>query len=147
MRRKYITSILISIMITVGCGFVEASQYPDIRNVEYIRNYDGDTITVDIKNYPDIIGKSILIRVSGVDTPEIRGECDTEKEWAVMSKEFVENELTRAKRIDILSPERGKYFRIIGNVVYDGKSLTEELIKGGYGVPYDGGTKVNHWCD
>jgi endonuclease YncB( thermonuclease family) len=139
-----ITAVLIFTLIS-GISF--GSEYPDIEDVEFVRNYDGDTITVNIKGYPDLIGNKIPIRVRGVDTPEIRGSCEIEKEWAKMSKDFVNEELTKATKIDIISPDRGKYFRIVGDVIYDGKSLGKELLSGGDAVPYDGGTKVNEWCD
>ena len=43
-------------------------------NVEYIKNYDGDTITFDLGYLcsHDIFCKNISIRVDGVDTPEIK---------------------------------------------------------------------------
>lgn len=138
---------LVILVILTTCSDVRASEYPDIQGVEFIRNYDGDTITVNIKGWPDIIGKNISVRVLGVDTPEIRGECANEKAVALIAKYFVKKELTQANKIDIVSVSRGKYFRIVGDVVYDGKSLSEELISNGYGTPYDGGTKVNSWCD
>ena len=34
---------------------------------KYIRNYDGNTITVNIADYTLIIGKSISIRVNDID--------------------------------------------------------------------------------
>lgn len=126
---------------------VEPDGYKDIKRVEYVRNYDGDTVTVNIHKWPALVGHEIPIRVAGVDTPEIYGDCDKEKSLARITKAFVEIELTNARRISILNPERGKYFRIVGDIVYDGKSLTKELLERGYGVPYDGGTKENPWCE
>ena len=35
--------------------------------------YDGDTFKASIDSWPPIIGKSIGIRVAGIDTPEMRG--------------------------------------------------------------------------
>ena len=59
---------------------------------EYVRNYDGDTVTVDLVDLRDIdldgtfapLWDNIGIRVAGVDTPEIRGKCPAEK---VLAKE------------------------------------------------------------
>ena len=124
-----------------------ASDYQNIENVQFLGNHDGDTIKVNITGYPDIIGKKIDIRVLGVDTPEINGKCDNEKALAHKAQAFVYGELSKAKKIDIVSVDRDKYFRIVGDVVYDGKSLTKELLSGGYGYPYDGGTKEHPWCE
>ena len=38
-----------------------------------MRNYDGDIITVDSPDWPDIVGDNIGIRIAGIDTPELRG--------------------------------------------------------------------------
>jgi endonuclease YncB( thermonuclease family) len=41
--------------------------------VEYVRNYDGDTMTVNIPGVHPLFGNEIGIRVRGIDTLEIRG--------------------------------------------------------------------------
>lgn len=84
--------------------------------VKYIRNYDADTITVQIPNVHPLIGEKISIRVYGVDTPEIRGKNKCEKKKANEAKIVVQEILTKAKRIDLLDIKRGKYFRIVANV-------------------------------
>ena len=122
------------------------SEYQNIENVQFLGNHDGDTITVNITGYPDIIGKRITIRVLGIDTPEINGKCDEEKILAHKAQTFVYGVLTEAKKIDIINVDRDKYFRIVGDVVYDGTSLTQVLLAKGYGYPYDGGTKQAPWC-
>ena len=117
--------------------------YGDINNVEYVRNYDGDTITFNIKQLHPIIGKEISVRVRGVDTPEIRGKCIEEKTLAKESKIAVKNELENAKKINLKNVDRGKYFRILADVKYDGKDLSSFLINNNFAVPYSGGTKSN----
>lgn len=139
---------LIVVLFIVGCCNISIAQkYPDIENVTFVRNYDGDTITVDIDGWPSIIGDDISIRVRGIDTPEIRGKCPKERDIAYMVKRFVYLELVNAKSIMISNPEKDKYFRILGDVEYDGKNLLDELIKRGYGYRYNGGKKRNPWCD
>jgi endonuclease YncB( thermonuclease family) len=141
--------ILMVVVLVMTMGFggsLYASEYPDIEGVTYLRNYDGDTVTVNIDGYPEIIGKKISIRVEGIDTPEIRGKCENEKIEARIVKDFVRQELKNAKDIKIVDVSRGKYFRIVGDFQYDGKSLREQILEKGYGYPYDGGTKSNPWC-
>lgn len=151
MKKKSLTLITIStivlVLISITSWGGQDKGYPDINYVEYVRNYDGDTITVNLIGYRDIVGDEIPIRVRGVDTPEIRGGCLTEKVRAIQAKRFVESELIMAKRIKIINPDRGKYFRIVGDVWYDGKNLSDELLDRGLAVPYDGGTKTNPWCE
>lgn len=130
-------------VVTVDAGKI----YNDINNVEFVYNYDGDTINVNIRGWPHIIGQLMPIRVNGVDTPEIKGKCIEEKVMAHMAKQFVYNELVDAETIDLVNPSRGKYYRIVADVQYDGKSLTEELLRHGYAYEYDGDTKSNPWCE
>jgi len=143
MKRK-ICILLLAFVLTHGLSI--ASDYPNIENVVFVKNHDGDTLTVNIPGYPDIIGREIPIRVLGIDAPEIKGICDNEVLLAVEAKRFVNIELTGASKIDIVEIGRDKYFRIDGDVVYDGKSLRKEMLDRGYAHPYDGGTKINHWC-
>ena len=52
-----------------------------------------------------------------------------------------------AERVDLKNIERGKYFRIVADVIVDGESLADILIETGLAVPYDGGTKGKDWCE
>ena len=108
--------------------------------------YDADTFTININDYPPIIGKRIPVRVNGVDAPEIRGKCESEKLAAQKAKQFTEEILLSAKVVELRNIKRGKYFRIIADVYVDGKSLTEELIKSGHARPYHGGKRLG-WCE
>ena len=146
------SKLWIILIITIAFLWVDtppvfAVEYKDIENVMFVDNYDGDTITVIIEGWPDIIGNMMPIRVEGVDTPERRAKCKNEKLMAFIAKRFVYSELMNAKNIKILNPKRGKYFRIVGDVEYDGKLLSMELLKKEYAYPYEGGTKQNPWCE
>ena len=54
--------------------------------VKFIKNYDGDTLTVNIPGVHPLLGKKIRIRVNGIDTPEIRGRSVCEKKKAKLAK-------------------------------------------------------------
>lgn len=140
---KYTILFLIVLMASVA----HSKEYDDIRNVQYVKNYDGDTVTFNIPEYPDIIGNNISIRVDGIDTPEIRGKCENEKVLAKELKALVGCILSNAKTINLIAPQRGKYFRIVADIQYDNISLTDTLLALPYVYEYDGGTKTNHWCD
>lgn len=119
----------------------------NFRCVKYIKNYDADTVTFDVPNVHPLLGKKINIRVSGVDTPEVRTKNSCEKEKARNAKKLVANLLKNAKRIDLTNIQRGKYFRVVADVLIDGKSLSDYLLKNGLAYSYDGGTKKKiNWC-
>ena len=108
--------------------------------------YDGDTFRVDIDSLPPIVGKNIPIRLNGVDTPEIRGKCQYEKDLAIKARDFVRNKLANAKEIRLTKLQRGKYFRVVADVMIDGVSLEQELLDNELAYKYTGGKKSS-WCD
>jgi len=108
--------------------------------------YDGDTFRVDIDSLPPIVGKNIPIRLNGVDTPEIQGKCQYEKDLALKARDFVKNKLANAKEIKLTKLQRGKYFRVVADVYVDGISLEQELLENKLAYKYTGGKKSN-WCN
>ncbi|MCT4640813.1 MAG: thermonuclease family protein [Bacteriovoracaceae bacterium] len=117
------------------------------RCVKYVDNYDADTITVNIPKVHDFIGKNVSVRVNGVDTPEVATLDSCEKAKGRTAKKLVKNLLKNAKRIDLLNIQRGKYFRIVADVIIDGKSLKDYLLKNKLAYEYYGGTKEEiDWC-
>ena len=81
------------------------------------------------------------IRINGIDTPELRGKCDKEKQLARLAL----GHLRAAKSIALKNIKRGKYFRLIADVYVDGASLGEQLIKQGHAAKYIGKAK-KAWC-
>ena len=43
--------------------------------LQYVRAYDADSLTVNLKNLPSVFGEEFGIRAVGIDSPEIRGRC------------------------------------------------------------------------
>ena len=123
-----------------------AKSYGDIEGAVYVRNYDGDTITVTLPGLHPLIGEKISIRVNGIDTPEIRGKCTQEKFLAKQAKELVADILKDAESITLKNIGRGKYFRIVADVFVNGVSLQGMVIESGLAVPYNGGKKTHSWC-
>lgn len=138
-----------SVLVFSAQSGSEACQHDasTFRCVKYIKNYDADTITFDIPGVHPLLGQKISVRVNGVDAPEIKADNTCEKQSARMARNLVENVLKRAKRIDLVTVDRDKYFRILANVVVDGKNLKDVLLKNGFAYSYDGGTKKKvDWC-
>ena len=131
--------------LTVTFQAQAAPQYGTVTVSKVISVYDGDTFRVNIASLPPIVGKNIPIRVNGVDTPEIRGKCQYEKNLALDARDFVRNKLANAKEIKLTNLQRGKYFRVVASVLVDGVSLEQELLDKKLAYSYDGGTKLN-WC-
>jgi len=120
-------------------------QYGTVTVSKVISVYDGDTFRGNIDSLPPIVGKNIPIRVNGIDTPEIRGKCQYEKDLALEARDFVRAKLANAKEIKLTNLQRGKYFRVVANVLVDGVSLEKELLDNELAYEYSGGRKLS-WC-
>ena len=140
------TIVLLVILLLCGSYNSYAKSFGDFEGAEYVRNYDGDTITFNLPGLHPIIGEKISIRVNGIDTPEIRGKCEKEKYDAKQAKEMVADILKDAEKINLKNMERGKYFRIAADVIVDGESLADMLVEAGMAIRYDGGKKNKNWC-
>jgi len=139
---KYLLLATILVVLPVQT----APQYGTVTVSKVISVYDGDTFRVDINSLPPIVGKNIAIRVNGVDTPEIRGKCQYEKNLALEARDFVRVKLANAKEIKLTNLQRGKYFRVVANVLVDGVSLEQELLDNKLAYRYDGSRKLS-WCN
>jgi endonuclease YncB( thermonuclease family) len=137
--------LLILTLATLTLSVQAAPQYGTVTVSKVISVYDGDTFRVNIDSLPPIVGKNIAIRVNGVDTPEIRGKCQYEKNLALEARDFVRGKLANAKEIKLTNLQRGKYFRVVANVLVDGVSLEQELLDNELAYKYTGGKKLN-WC-
>jgi micrococcal nuclease len=123
-----------------------ATEYGTVTVSKVISVYDGDTFRVDIDSLPPIVGKNIPIRLKGVDTPEIQGKCQYEKDLALEARDFVRSKLANSKQIKLNKLQRGKYFRVVADVMVDGVSLGQELLENELAYKYSGGKKSN-WCN
>jgi len=140
---KYL--MLFSTIFLLNFSVVSKPQYGTVTVSKVISVYDGDTFRVNIDSLPPIVGKNIPIRVNGVDTPEIRGKCEYEKNLALEARDFVRVKLANAKEIKLTNLQRGKYFRVVANVLVDSVSLEQELLDNQLAYEYSGGKKLS-WC-
>ena len=139
--------ISLVIALCLGAFIVQAATaYGTVTVSKVISVYDGDTFRVNIDSLPPLVGKNIPIRLKGVDTPEIQGKCQYERNLALKARDFVRSKLANAKEIRLQELQRGKYFRIVADVIVDGMSLEKELLENELAYKYSGGKKSS-WCN
>ena len=121
--------------------------------------YDADTCRVNLPRSAfnddwayELFGHNIPIRVEGIDTPEIRGKCQKEKDLAKEARDLVRGLFEIAQTITLSIDDdpkevRGKYFRIVGRLIADDVDISDLLIQKNLAVLYDGGTKTKDWCE
>ena len=98
--------------------------------------YDGDTITVDIDLGFDVILKNQKIRLSKINTPEVRGKS---REEGIKVRNLVRDRISNKwVIIKTTKGKKGKYGRWLGTVYEHGveESLNDWLLKEGHAVKY-----------
>lgn len=113
---------------------------PNITSCKVIKVYDGDTITVAARLHDSFPVNRFSVRLSGIDTPEMRSKNENEKNKAILAKDFLERTiLEQTVILENVSTE--KYGRLLATVYYNGMNMNEMMITNNYAVPYDGKTK------
>ena len=149
-------SLLISTVVVVsliafnmGIFLVQAyavvADYGDIPNCKVTKEYDGDTIYVDIPSTHPLFGKAIPIRVAHIDTPELKGKCPSEIIAANTAKNLVKKMLPPGSIITLKHVRRDNYFRVLAEVDINGGDLGTVLINAGLARTYEGTAKKS-WC-
>lgn len=112
---------------------------------EYLSAYDGDTVTVRAWIWP---GQSVetSVRVRGIDTPEIRGKCESEKLAAIAARDHARQLLQEAGEVSLAQIAPDKYGgRVVARVLVDGEDFAALMLTAGHGRPYDGKARSG-WC-
>jgi micrococcal nuclease len=113
-----------------------------------VRVIDGDTVDVDIDLGFGIWQKNERVRIMGIDTPESRTRDKIEKKFGLAAKAKLKSLLGKTtvlktsinkKGVDM----KGKFGRVLGDFLVDGKKVTEIMCKTGHAVPYFGGAKAD----
>lgn len=103
---------------------------------------DGDTIDVIIDLGFDIF-HSARVRLYGIDTPESRTRDREEKRYGLRAKEYLTHCLDVDKDIILRThkEEKGKFGRILGEIIIDDVNINTLMIENHHAVPYHGQSK------
>lgn len=97
--------------------------------------YDGDTITCIIDLGFTIKVKKI-IRLLGIDTPELRGE---EKTMGKKVRDYLRSLILNQEIIlETVKDKTGKYGRYLATVYYNNMNINKHLLEIGYAKKYEG---------
>lgn len=93
-------------------------------------NYDGDTLRA-------------TFRIANIDTPEIKGECEFERNLAQKAKAYTAAWLAK-RSVTIRQIGVDRYGRVLALVQRDAEDLGESLIQAGLARPWRGKREI--WC-
>ena len=108
-----------------------------------LRIVDGDTVDVDVDLGFGTWMHKERVRLFGIDTPESRTRDKEEKKYGLMAKEFVK-QFVKGDSIKLTTQKydaKGKFGRILGDIIVDNKSLSDTMIQEHHAVIYHGQSK------
>ena len=119
--------------------------------VKLVKVVDGDTVDVDIDLGFGMTYKKQRVRMLGIDTPESRTRDLVEKQFGKASKKHLKKLLEMSERISLISHDKGKFGRILGELyghyneghpVYgESFNINQQMIDDHHAVEYDGSSK------
>tara|TARA_R110000765_G_scaffold144408_2_gene246386 strand:- start:1227 stop:1652 length:426 start_codon:yes stop_codon:yes gene_type:complete len=112
-------------------------------NCKVKRVVDGDTVDVMLDLGFDIL-YNCRVRLFGIDTPESRTRNLDEKARGKMASAFLKEAIDNGTKVVIqtkLKDSRGKFGRVLGNVVVDGKNINQSMIENYHAAAYFGQNK------
>lgn len=139
-------SALFAVVAFLVVGQVEAaSSLTDTRiAAKVISVHDGDTIVVDAYPWPKVTIR-VAVRLRGIDTAELHGDCVREEELAYAARDFL-RAFVEEEMVTLTDPGPDKYFgRVVAGVEFNSIDLAAYLLENGHGRPYEGGTRGS-WC-
>jgi endonuclease YncB( thermonuclease family) len=137
---------IIELLETTELDLNNTKKYiPDIHYGKVIKVYDGDTITIATQLYNgSLVPKKEMykfnIRISGIDTPEIKSSNVAERELAILARDALSN-IVMGKVVRLEDISHDKYGRLLCNVFVDDINIAKWMIEHDYAMVYNGGTK------
>ena len=104
--------------------------------------YDGDTVKIIV-----LFGETpvkLSLRILGIDTPEIKGQCASELALALRAKEFTQSFL-KGGHVEIRQTGIDKYGRVLATIRRGDQDLGDALIAEGLARPWRGTRE--QWCN
>lgn len=109
------------------------------------RVVDGDTLVVRARIW---LGQElrVMVRISGIDAPEMKSRCHEERLLAIKARRFVKR-LVGQRKVTLTGIRQGKYAgRVIAEITdKNGSLLSERLLETKFARPYKRGRRKS-WC-
>jgi endonuclease YncB( thermonuclease family) len=145
--KRFAPSCCAAALLFASAGEVEAAELlPGPYEAAVERVVDGDTLAVRVTVW---LGQelSVLVRVRGVDAPELRSRCADERMRAVNAAAAL-SQVVGERPVMLRRVEGDKYFgRVVADVSTSaGRDLGDALLAGGFARAYAGGAR-RPWCE
>jgi len=140
--------LIVMVFLTGVAGVAAAEQRRTVAGpvrAHLVRVLDGDTIEVLARIWPDHYVET-LVRLDGIDAPELRGRCAGEIAQAERAKARL-TALLAGARLQLVDVHHGKYAgRVVARVLTeDGRDVAATLLAENLVRAYRGGRREG-WC-
>nr|CAD6429857.1 nuclease [Rhizobium sp. Q54] len=145
MRNLFLAAILV---LPFQAALAAArDEIPGPVEAKVLRVIDGDTLLVEARPWPQQ-KVEVYVRIRGIDTPELRSSCLSERQTGAAAKASLERMTSAAPTVHLSHISGDKYFgRVVADVTLpDGARPADHLLLAGLAVGYDGGRKSKISC-
>ena len=135
-------------MLFCSTAFAQKQPTGVTYDAKIVRVSDGDTIVISAPFLPAPLKPELAVRIYGVDTPEkgFRAKCPQEDQRGQAASAFTKNAVSKSTKHQVIIYGWDKFGgRILGDMILDGYSLRDLLIKNNYAREYYGEAKQS-WC-
>ena len=144
--------ILLAVLLLLIPGLPMAAETGNLRapiegpvEAELISIIDGDTLLVEARPWPQH-RVTVLVRIRGIDAPELKAKCETARRAAIRAKERLAD--LAHGRIRLSNIAGDKYFgRVVADVATgNAEDVGSSLLAQGLVRAYDGGHRTAQSC-
>lgn len=151
-----VSALIGSVLGSMGAGGQLPPQVPALAVVQgpveadVNRVLDGDTVAFTAYPFPEVAIRGI-VRMDGIDTPEVRGKCQEEKKKAAEATAFLRSTIGANKGrvkmtvIGLVGEDGGAFGRYRAVLSINNDSLSALMIQKGF-ARENHGEKRGDWC-
>lgn len=133
------------LLFAIGSASASESIQLPIDKIKYV--YDGDTFMIECVEQFKCNNEKLSIRALALDTPEMKGECEYEKDMARAAKQHLVQLKNSADTFTITPNYKrpyDRYNRLLASVTFNGVDWAESMINSGLGRVWTGSR--GGWC-
>jgi len=102
-----------------------------------LRIWDGDTLRLGMTREAE------SVRILNIDTPEIEGQCQYERELAQAAKHLLAD-LLEGQRVELRRQDTDRYGRTLATLSVGGRDVGDQLVAAGVARTWSG--RREPWC-
>jgi len=146
---KHMLATIFAVLAMMGSALAQKAPRGETYDTQILRVSDGDTIVISARFLPAPLKPELAVRIYGVDTPEKghRAQCPSEAQRGEQASQWTKQLVASGQKFQVTLYGWDKFGgRVLGDILVDGRSVREGLIKNGFAREYYGEAKQS-WCN